>query len=224
MSRNVKRENSWQAVKSENTRTAIMEATISCYIKYGYTNTTVTNIAEEAGFSRGAMMHHFEDRQDIISASIRYLSERRLNEYRELLEKSSLDQDHGVNLENMRITMNALWKYFHTPSFIAFQELLVASRCDKELAKLMDPEQKKLDRRITESIRSMFPAWEEIEETREVVTDLLFYTLQGMAMNNVTNRNQARVKNLLDMLVNQTLELYQQAIESKPQSKPKIAI
>ena len=207
---------SWQAEKSEKTRTTVMEATIQCFVKIGYTNTTVTKIAEEAGVSRGAMMHHFSDRFDIIKASVEFLTERRLEEFRKLVSEGSIDGGHTVNEDNLRVTINALWKFFHKPSYIAFQELLVAARTDSELAKVMTPAQKDLDSRITDSIDSMFPAWDAIESTREVITDLLFYTLQGMAISKINNKKQARVQNLLDLLVNEAYELF---LRSKAQSQ-----
>ena len=49
----------WQAQKSASTRTQIIEAAIKCFIECGYSRTTTTLIAEKAGLSRGAMLHHF---------------------------------------------------------------------------------------------------------------------------------------------------------------------
>ena len=52
-------EKGWQAEKSAMTRSAILEATIQCLLELGYANTTTALIANYAGVSRGAMMHHF---------------------------------------------------------------------------------------------------------------------------------------------------------------------
>lgn len=211
MAANHSKDMSWQAQKSEKTRSTIMDAVIRCYIKYGYTNTIVTNIAQEAGVSRGAMMHHFDDRLDIIRSSVKYLEEQRLHEFKTLISKASVDDGYTVNEDNLRITINALWKFFHIPSYIAYQELLVAARTDKELAKVMDPTQKDFDHRISELIRSMFPAWNDMESTRAILTDLVFYTLQGMAISKINNRKQARIQNLLDFLVKESHAMYLRA-------------
>ncbi|MGV6807554.1 MAG: TetR/AcrR family transcriptional regulator [bacterium] len=212
MAETIIKERSWQAEKSENTRNAVMEATVRCYIDHGYTNTTVTKIAEHAGVSRGAMMHHFDDRREIISASVKYLTKRRLDEFRNLMGSAAISNRDVVNEENIRSTVNALWKFFHIPSYIAFQELLLAARTDPELAEAVTPAQKELDQRITESIRAMFPVWEAIEPVREVITDLLFYTLQGMAISKITNKSQPRVQNLLELLVRETCNLYERSV------------
>jgi AcrR family transcriptional regulator len=212
MAISTRKEGSWQAEKSEKTRTAVMEATIQCFIDLGYTNTTVTKIADTAGVSRGAMMHHFDSRFDIIKASVHYLTDKRLAEFRKLITEAQGDTGgNEVNEENLHTTVNAMWKFFHLPSYTAFQELLIAARSDSELSKVMTPAQKEFDSRITNSIRALFPAWENLKPTQEVLTDLFFYTLQGMAISKITNKKQTRVKNLLDLLVQQALYEYKQA-------------
>lgn len=208
MARRKGREDTWQAEKSENTRNVIMEATVRCYVEHGYTNTTVTKIATEAGVSRGAMMHHFSDRQDVIIASVEYLSKKQLDEFRKLVAAADIGDENEVTEEKLRITVDSLWKFFHLPSYIAYLELLVAARTDEELSKIMKRTQLDFDKQVNNAIRSTFPAWKSIESTRELVTDLWFYTLQGMATTKIINRRQTRVKNLLEFLVRETFELY----------------
>ncbi|MEL7030387.1 MAG: helix-turn-helix domain-containing protein, partial [Pseudomonadota bacterium] len=62
-----------QAQKSASTQKVIVEAAINCLLKYGYAQTTTPRIAEEAGLSRGAMMHHFSNRITVIQAAIEHL-------------------------------------------------------------------------------------------------------------------------------------------------------
>ena len=207
-----KTDGTWQSEKSEKTRTTVMEATIQCFVKIGYTNTTVTKIAEEAGVSRGAMMHHFTDSFDIIKASVTYLTDKRLKEFTRLISEAAQEEaGMSVTEDNLRLTINALWKFFHLPSYIAFQELLIAARTDVELDKVMSPAQKEFNRRITDSIRALFPVWSGIEATQDILTDLFFYTLQGMAISKITNKKQTRIKNLLELLIQEALREYQKA-------------
>ena len=56
----------WQQTKSENTRTAILDATLDCFYELGYGNTTTEKVAKQAGVSRGAMLHHFPSRKTLI--------------------------------------------------------------------------------------------------------------------------------------------------------------
>ena len=41
-------------------RARIIDVTIRCLIKFGYTRTTTLKVADQVDVSRGAMMHHFE--------------------------------------------------------------------------------------------------------------------------------------------------------------------
>ena len=60
----------WQAQKSASTRELIIEAAIKCLVELGYARTTTTVIAEKAGLSRGAMLHHFPSKLGIIRAAV----------------------------------------------------------------------------------------------------------------------------------------------------------
>ena len=59
---------SWQAEKSLNTRSQILEAGIECLVEYGYAETKTERIAKGAGVSRGAMTHHFPSRAELFQA------------------------------------------------------------------------------------------------------------------------------------------------------------
>ena len=49
-----------QAERSASTRQALLDATIACLVEDGYANTTTSRVAERAGVSRGAHLHHFQ--------------------------------------------------------------------------------------------------------------------------------------------------------------------
>lgn len=72
---------SWQAQKSAMTRDRILEAAISCFINLGYTNVTTAKVASTAGVSRGAMLHHFPSKTELIQAAVEYLHDRLLEDY-----------------------------------------------------------------------------------------------------------------------------------------------
>jgi AcrR family transcriptional regulator len=65
---------SWQAQKSAMTRDRILDAAISCFINLGYTNVTTAKVASSAGVSRGAMLHHFPSKTELIQARQEYSS------------------------------------------------------------------------------------------------------------------------------------------------------
>ena len=45
--------------RTATTRRKVLESTIACLYEHGYTATTTAMIAQHAGISRGALLHHF---------------------------------------------------------------------------------------------------------------------------------------------------------------------
>ena len=54
--------------EAEQTRRAIMEAALETFNTRGIASTTLEHIAEAAGVTRGAIYHHFGDKQALLSA------------------------------------------------------------------------------------------------------------------------------------------------------------
>lgn len=49
-------------------RQAILAAARSCFARYGYEGATVRRLEEETGLSRGAIFHHFRDKESLFLA------------------------------------------------------------------------------------------------------------------------------------------------------------
>ena len=62
-----------QAERSATTREALLDATIACLVEEGYANTTTARVAERAGVSRGAHLHHFQTRSALVAAAVEHL-------------------------------------------------------------------------------------------------------------------------------------------------------
>ena len=54
--------------EAEQTRAAILGAAIEVFLKKGVTRTTLQEIAEEAGVTRGAIYHNFANKGELLSA------------------------------------------------------------------------------------------------------------------------------------------------------------
>lgn len=169
-------EKTWQQTKSEQTRQAILKAAIDCFYELGYANTTTDNIARKAGVSRGAMLHHFPTRFDLIRASVQYLSQGWLSRF--------ADVESGVNrgAEHTRVEegIDAYWDLLNTPDWVVFHELKVAARTDKELEEALIPALTEFEKALYETTRQLFPdlALSEAFEHGNLLTS---YLLEGMA-------------------------------------------
>ncbi|WP_280510718.1 TetR/AcrR family transcriptional regulator, partial [Nocardia farcinica] len=67
-----------QEQRSTEMRTRLLDATIECLVEYGYAGTTTPRIAERAGVTRGAQVHHFGSKNDLVIAAINHLAQRRV--------------------------------------------------------------------------------------------------------------------------------------------------
>ena len=54
-----------QADRSARTRSALLESAARGLSRYGYGNLVLEDVAREAGYTRGALYHQFEDKQDL---------------------------------------------------------------------------------------------------------------------------------------------------------------
>ena len=57
-----------QEEKSMASKGRVLEAAASLFIRKGYEETTMQDIMEESGLSKGAIYHHFAGKQEILKA------------------------------------------------------------------------------------------------------------------------------------------------------------
>ena len=61
-----------QAERREGTIAALLDATVRCLVTHGYAGTTTQRIQDEAGVSRGALLHHFASKSELLVAAIHH--------------------------------------------------------------------------------------------------------------------------------------------------------
>lgn len=61
-----------QEQRSEETRLALMTATLHLLLTEGYTRLTTVDVARVAGLSKGALTHHFRNKEDLVVQSIEH--------------------------------------------------------------------------------------------------------------------------------------------------------
>ncbi|MEL7538362.1 MAG: TetR/AcrR family transcriptional regulator [Pseudomonadota bacterium] len=190
-------EQGWQAYKSSSTRQQILDAAVRCIVKIGYANTTTMMIANEAGLSRGATLHHFPSKIDIIKATVDYLYEKRKRAF----QKSSIDlPEHG---DRVRQAVAAYWKHVNHPLFVAFFELSVAARHDDELREILIPAQKKFDDEWYAVAEEMFPEWQSDSGAFNLALSLSQTLMEGIAISRLMHPRASSEEELLTFLEEQ---------------------
>jgi AcrR family transcriptional regulator len=172
----------WQARKSAATRMQILEATLSCFSKLGYFHTTTPAIAEEAGLSRGAMLHHFPSRMDVVRAAVEHLHAKRLKAFRAAVNGLPAGQNRA------HAALRAHWEQLRHPLYAVFIELYVAARTDPELADILGPAEEAFIRELRATAREVVPEWRDRGRNFDIGYDLVICALQGMALNMLRHR------------------------------------
>src|ERR1700686_4637502 len=71
---------SLQDERSAETRRRLLDATVACLFERGYAGTHTTEIANRAGVSRGAELHHFPKKDELVVSALEHVFELRLIE------------------------------------------------------------------------------------------------------------------------------------------------
>jgi AcrR family transcriptional regulator len=185
----------WQAQKSAATRRQIIDAAIDCLVRVGYARTTTTRIAEVAGLSRGAMLHHFPTKLDIVRAAVNELHAKRLKAFRKAIERVP-----AAGRDRVRSAVDAYWQHARHPIFVAFFELSVAARTDTELEAIMRPAQAAFDEAWVRTAREAFPEWQSDPEAFDLALHVSRYLLEGMAVSFLTHEETERGRHVRDYL------------------------
>lgn len=202
---------SWQAQKSAMTRDTLLEATIDCFINLGYGGTTTARIADHAGVSRGAMLHHFPTRAELIHATIGYLHAKLLQEYtREYTKKMTrLPQEIGWH-GRIKAGLEAYWSYLSSDLFVAYHELCVAGRTDTELSGILQQTLADFDRHVFATNLQLFPEWADKGERFALAMDMTRFLMEGMAVGQIAENRDARIGRVLDSHAERLLQLFEQ--------------
>src|ERR1700735_5744766 len=96
---------SLQAERSAETRRRLLDATVACLFERGYAGTTTTEIATRAGVSRGAQVHHFPRKDELVVSALEYVFELRLSE----LSAAIAERPSGSREHRLAIMIDTIW-------------------------------------------------------------------------------------------------------------------
>src|SRR5215468_7241624 len=113
-----------QEERSAAMRERLLDATIDCLVEYGYSGTTTTRVTELAGVTRGAQVHHFPTRTDLVTAAVRHLAAKRAELAFERIDEVRRSADP------LDAALDLLWEVHQTPVHYATVEMWVAARTD----------------------------------------------------------------------------------------------
>src|SRR5882757_2951416 len=127
-----------QAERSAETQRKLIDAAIAVLHRVGYGATTTGLIAEEAGVSRGSMLHQYPTKVDLMLAVVSEVYDRETEEYRRRGAVIASPRERFFQFPEL------MWDVLTRPAAMAVLEIMMGSRSDPELAARLAP----LERRI----------------------------------------------------------------------------
>jgi AcrR family transcriptional regulator len=116
-----------KAERSAATRARLLDATIDCLIELGWSGTSTTEVVRRAGVSRGAQVHHYPTKEDLVVAAVEHLCTRRMGEYRAALDRLPAHE------RTPAAAVDLLWSVWSGPTLEAWLEIVLASRTQPAL-------------------------------------------------------------------------------------------
>lgn len=176
-----------QAERSAAMRTRLLDATVECLVAHGYCGTTTPRIAEMAGVTRGAQIHHFRSKEDLVVAAIEHLAQQRaqaaIREFGRVGDSSDL----------VSSMLEFLWEAHQGPLFIATMELWVAARTDPVLAQQIQRVEPIVNSTLITAIAQLLPEHPAPRELRNLVYTAMD-ALRGILIANFVDHDSARAR------------------------------
>ena len=202
---------SWQAQKSAMTRDRILDAAINCFINLGYTNVTTAKVASTAGVSRGAMLHHFPSKTELIQAAVEYLHGKLLQDYTQRVTRIPKSKKGA---KRRRAGLDAYWEYLTGDLAIAYDELCVAGRTDPELRDILRNASERFAHHVYETNANLFEEWVDRGDRFQLAMDVTQFMMEGMARGQLTAQGSERIPLLLDYLADRLEEIFEEGDSS----------
>lgn len=181
--------------RSAAMRSKLLDATIESLFEVGYFQTSTVAVTERAGVSRGAMLHHFPSKADLIMAASQHIVELRRDMHNDRLGKLTTEREKFLSL------IDVLWEAFQTPSGIARIEIMVGARSDTEIG----PRFRKLNDELEERHKQLVWGLAQkigIKDQRKVRAFVQLYAaaLRGLAIDSLSPGSRVDIKGAIALL------------------------
>src|SRR5882724_4750139 len=139
-----------QQQRRDETRGALLDAAVESLIEVGFARTTTLEVQRRADVSRGALLHHFPSKAELLVAAVDHLAEMRA---RELKQLAAVLPEGRARTDAL---IGPLWQCFSGAFFQVTMELRTAARTDPELRRVLTIAERSLRDRIVAQSRTLF--------------------------------------------------------------------
>jgi AcrR family transcriptional regulator len=162
--------------RSAEMQNRILRATVECLVERGYAATTTTMVAERARVSRGAFLHHFRTKEDLVLYAVDHLFDLRQAEFRAAFAHVPENADRPA------AALDLLWSMIGGDTFYAWLELAIAGRTDARLGKKVRQLGSRTAAAVEQIFRELFPPPASPNPFFDHAPRFAFALLQGLAL------------------------------------------
>lgn len=180
-----------QEERTRAMRARLLDATAELLVERGFGGTTTTLVSERAGVSRGAQLHHFPSKNDLVVAAVDHVTTVRGRE----LAAAAARLPRGER--RTRAVLGMLGDHVTAPVFTAALELWVAARTDPTLLAAVAPLEQQIGRETHRLAVELLGADEAVPGERELVQATLDL-VRGLGLADTLGDDRARRARVLD--------------------------
>ncbi len=184
-----------QQQRRDETRRALLDAAVESLIEVGFARTTTLEVQRRAEVSRGALLHHFPSKAELLVAAVDHLAEMRA---RELKQLASVLPEERAGRARTDAVIGLLWQCFSGSFFQVTMELRTAARTDAELRPVLVVAERQLRDRIFAQSRTLFGKDVAEHPGLERALDLTLQLMIGAAMSSVLHKEGQLMDDLID--------------------------
>jgi AcrR family transcriptional regulator len=181
--------------RSAETRGRLLDATIECLYELGYAGTTTTAVCERAGVSRGAQLHHFPTKRELVTTAVEHLLEVRLQEFRRTFAAAKKNDP-----DPLKLAINMLWKGVDSPAFYAWLEIATAARTDADLRKTCARIDREFNLAVKATFREIFGFAPDAKSPLDDAPSFALLFLDGLALDKMIVDDEQKTARMLKIL------------------------
>ncbi len=170
-----------QEERSAQTRAALLDAAIESLIEVGYAAMSTTDVVKRAGLSRGAQVHHFPRKIDLVEAAVQRLQLKTREDLARTIAGLPPGADRGET------ALSLLWSAFRRPIFFATLELMVAARTDEALKPGLQALQFEVNDTVQVLLKDLYGRGAECCAPLQQAVELSFIFMQGLGTSAILN-------------------------------------
>lgn len=182
-----------QTVRIQEARDRLMRATIDVLVERGYNGLTTKEVAARAGFSSGALGHHFKTKADLVVAATTFAYEQAVEPSRRIARTI----DHSTS--PLKEFIEDSWQVYFDWTFTIALEVLVVARTDPALMARIEPVMRSTRQNIIDIWTQAFERAGMAETDSQTLIALTLLIVRGMAMDDVWIKDKQRLKALLSL-------------------------